>query len=52
MRDNKSLLRSRVIDEHFQEKLRLISIDLFKPNIKEFADGKRCYPGIQKDDWL
>ena len=42
IRADKSFLRSRVIDEHLQATLRLISTGKFKLNIEKFANAKRC----------
>ena len=42
MKVNKSVLRSRLTDEHLQATLRLVSSHKFKPNIEVLVDAKRC----------
>ena len=42
MKVNKSVLRSRLTDEHLQATLRLVSSHKFKPNNEVLVDAKRC----------
>jgi len=42
MKVNKSVLRSRLTDEHLQATLRLVSAKKFQPNIEALVDVKRC----------
>ena len=42
MKVNKTVLRSRLTDEHLQATLRLVSADKLKPNIEVLVDEKRC----------
>jgi len=42
MKVNKTVLRSRLTDEHLQATLRLASADKLKPNIEVLVDEKRC----------
>ena len=41
MKINKSVLRSRLTDEHLQATLRLVSSQEIKPNIDALVDSKR-----------
>ena len=47
MKINKSVLRSRLTDEHLQATLRLVSSHKFKPNIEVLVDAKRCQLSCQ-----
>ena len=42
MKANKSVIRSRLTDEHLQATLRVATPKEFKPNIGLLADAKRC----------
>ena len=42
MKVNKSVLRSRLTDEHLQATLRLVSSHKVMPNIEVLVDAKRC----------
>ncbi len=42
MKVNKTVLRSRLTDEHLQAILRLVSADKLKPNIEVLVDEKHC----------
>ena len=42
MKVNKTVLRSRLTDEHLQATLRLVSADKLKPKIEVLVDEKRC----------
>ena len=42
MKANKSVIRSRLTDEHLQATLRVATSNQFKPNIGLLADAKRC----------
>ena len=42
MKANKSIIRSRLIDEHLQATLRVAISNEFKPNIGQLTDAKRC----------
>ena len=48
MKVNKTVLRSRLTDEHLQSTLRLVSADKLKLNIKVLVDEKRCQLSSQK----
>lgn len=48
MKINKSVLRSRLTDEHLQATLRLVSSQDIKPNIDALVDAKRCQLSGQK----
>ena len=50
MKADKSVLKSRVTNEHQQATMRLIFIDEFKRNIEELADAKRSQLSIQKEN--
>ena len=50
MKAEKSVLRSRVTDEHLQATQRLISTDECKSNTEELAGSKRCQLSIQKEN--
>ena len=41
MKLNKTVLRSRLTDEHLQATLRSVSADKLKPNIEVLVDKKR-----------
>lgn len=47
MKINKSVLRSRLTDEHLQASLRLVSANKLKPNIDDLVDAKRCQMSSQ-----
>ena len=42
MKANKSVIRSRLTDEHLQATLRVATSNEFKPSIGHLADAKRC----------
>ena len=42
MKASKSVIRSRLTDEHLQATLRVATSNKFKPNIGLLADAKRC----------
>ena len=42
MKTNKSVIRSRLTDEHLQATLGVATSNKFKPNIGLLADAKRC----------
>ncbi|CAM5133327.1 unnamed protein product [Natator depressus] len=48
MKINKSVLRSRLTDEHLQATLRLVSSQDIKPNIDALVNAKRCQLSGQK----
>lgn len=48
MKINKSVLRSRLTDEHLQATLRLLFSNKLKPNIDVLVDAKRCQLSSQK----